>query len=319
LQRDRRDLYSAQWGLSIQQQLPAAFIAQVGFVGSAGKKLFTRVDVNVLDTVTRVRPLPTFGRIDEKRQDGNSNFNALQVSLHRRAARGLTWTSEYMWSHSINEGSVGGGEGTQPQNVSCRACERGNSPQDIRHTITSHWLYQLPLGPGQQLLDSGAAARIFGGWEVSGIWTMRTGRPLNITIARSSGDLPDGNSRNPRPNLVPGVSIYPAGGPTFSQWLNPAAFIIPASRTWGNLGRHIGYGPGLAQVDLSLQKRNRLTEGTELVFRVEGFNLFNRTQAGNPGTAFTSPASFGLVTTGLNRTIGTGTSRQVQLAMRLNF
>jgi hypothetical protein len=52
---------------------------------------------------------------------------------------------------------------------------------------------------------------------------------------------------------------------------------------------------------------------------MDAFNLFNRTQAGNPGTTFTSPASFGLVTTGLNRTVGTGTSRQVQLSLRFNF
>jgi hypothetical protein len=56
-----------------------------------------------------------------------------------------------------------------------------------------------------------------------------------------------------------------------------------------------------------------------MVFRIETYNLFNRTQAGNPGTTFTTPANFGLVNSGLNRTIGNGTSRQIQLAMRLNF
>jgi hypothetical protein len=56
-----------------------------------------------------------------------------------------------------------------------------------------------------------------------------------------------------------------------------------------------------------------------LVFRIEAFNLFNRVAAGNPGTNFSAPGSFGVVLSGLNRTIGTGTSRQLQLAMRLNF
>jgi hypothetical protein len=287
-------------------------------VGSSASKVFTRTDINVLDPVTRTRPLPNFGRIDEKRQDGNANFNAFQISLHRRTGRGLMWGTEYMWSHSINDNSIGGGEGAQPQNVACRACDRGDSPQDIRHTITSNWVYQLPFGRGQRYLNSGVASKILGGWETSGIWTMRTGRPLNITIARSAGDLPDGNSRNPRPDLVPGVPIYPAVR-TFDNWLNPAAFAIPASRTWGNLGRHIARGPGLAQVDFALQKNNRLAEGKALIFRIEAFNVFNRTLAGNPGTVLTSPATFGIVTSGLNRTIGTGTSRQLQLAMRFNF
>jgi len=334
LQRDRRDLYSAQWGFSIQQELPLRFITQVGYVGSSASNVTTRSDVNVLDPVNRRRPLPNFGlRIDEKRNDGSSNFNALQVSLHRRAARGLLWTTEYMWSHSINDGSTGGGEGNQIQIVACRHCDRANSSTDIRHTFTSHWVYPLPFGPRQRMLNSGPASRILGGWEVSGIWTMRTGRPLNITVSRSSNDLPDGNSRSPRPNLVPGVSIYPAGGRTFAQWLNPDAFAPPAFRTWGNLGRNIAHGPGMAQVDLALQKRNKLTERMDLVFRVEAFNLFNRTQAGNPslsvGSIVTDPqtlvnsiaptASFGLVNSGLNRTIGTGTSRQLQLALRLLF
>src|SRR6185436_2239573 len=91
LQRDRRDLYSTQWGLSIQQDLPTSFVMQVGYVGSSGTKLSARSDVNVLDPVTRVRTLPNFGRIDEKRMDGKSNFNALQVSLYRRVARGFNW------------------------------------------------------------------------------------------------------------------------------------------------------------------------------------------------------------------------------------
>jgi hypothetical protein len=257
--------------------------------------------------------------MDEKRQDGKSNFNAFQVSLHRRVARGLNWGSEYMWSHSINDGNIGGGEGAQPQIAACRACDRGSSPQDIRHTLTSNWIYQLPFGPGQRMLSSGPASKILGGWEISGIWTARTGRMLTVGISRATADVPDGNTSGQRPSIVPGVSIYPAGGPTFSQWLNPAAFAIPARGVWGNAGRAIATGPGLVQVDFSLQKNTRIAEGKALVFRIESFNLFNRTQAGNPGTTFTSPASFGLVSNGLNRTIGTGTSRQTQLALRLNF
>ncbi len=319
LQRDRRDLYSVQWGFSIQQELPAKFVTQVGYVGSSGVKLFARQWINNQDPVTKVRPLPTFGRMDEKRQDGKSNFHALQVSLHRRVARTLTWGTEYMWSHTINDGNIGGGEGAQPQIPICRACDRGNSPQDIRHTITSNWIYQLPFGTGQRFLNSGPASKIFGGWEMSGIWTARTGRMLTIGISRSSGDVPDGNTSAQRPNIVPGVSIYPAGGPTFAQWFNPAAFAIPARGTWGNAGRAIATGPGLVQVDFALQKNTHITESKALVFRIEMFNLFNRTQAGNPGTTFTSPASFGLVNSGLNRTIGTGTSRQIQLAMRFLF
>ena len=319
LQRDRRDLYSAQWGFSIRRQLPAGFQSQIGYVGSSGSKVTTRKYINNIDPVTKVRPLPTFGRMDEKNNDGKSNFNALQLSLHRRIARGFNWGTEYMWSHSINDNSTGGGEGTQPQIASCRACDRGNSNTDIRHTITSNWMYQFPFGPGQRFLTAGLASKVLGGWGVSGIWTARTGRMLTIGISRSSGAVPDGNTSGQRPNIVPGVSIYPAGGPTLEQWLNPAAFAIPANGTWGNAGRAIATGPGLFQVDCSLQKDIQLAERKALIFRIETYNLPNSIQPGNPGTTLTSPATFGLINSGLNRTIGTGTSRQLQVAMRFLF
>jgi outer membrane receptor protein involved in Fe transport len=319
LQRDRRDLYSIQWGFSVQRELPVQFVGQAAYNASSGVKLFARQYINNVDPVTRVRPLPTFGRLDEKRQDGKSNFHALQLSLHRRLGRGVLWGTEYMWSHSINDGNLGGGEGAQPQISGCRACDRGNSAQDVRHTMTSNWVYSLPFGRGQKYLNSGIASHVLGGWETSGIWTARTGRMLTVTIARTASAVPDGNTSNQRPNIVPGVSIYPEGGPTFSQWLNPAAFAIPAPGTWGNAGRSIATGPGLVQVDWALQKKMFLTENKNIVLRIEAFNIFNRTQAGNPGTTLTSPASFGLVTTGLNRTIGTGTARQLQLALRFNF
>jgi hypothetical protein len=288
-------------------------------VGNAGNHLTSRSYINNLNPVTKVRPLPTFGRMDQKDGWGHSSFHALQVSLHRRVALGLSMGTEYMWSHAINNNSLGGGEGTQPQIETCRACDRGNSGQDIRHTITTNWMYQLPFGPGQRMLNSGLVSTILGGWEMNGIWMARTGRMLTVGISRSSGAVPDGNTSGQRPNLVPGVPIYPAGGPTFAQWFNPAAFAIPANGTWGNAGRSIATGPGLVQLDLSLQKKTRISEGKAIVLRMDTFNLFNRTQAGNPGTTFTSSATFGLVTSGLNRTIGSGTSRQIQLALRFTF
>lgn len=320
LQRDRRDIYALQWGLSIQQQLPASFVMQVGYVGNGGRKLFSRTFINVINPLTGQRPLPAFGRIDEKRNDGTSSFHGLQVSLLRQFTRGFMWQTEYMWSHTINDGNLGGGEGAQPQNVACRHCDRGNSAQDIRHTITNNWVWQLPFGPGRRYANvTGFAGWLVGGWQLSGIWTARTGRMLTVSVNRSSRDVPDGNTSNQRPDIVPGIPLTPPGGRTFALWLNPAAFAVPKPGTWGNAGRSIATGPGLFQIDLALQKENKLTESASLVFRIESFNLTNRVQAGNPGLNISSPASFGLIQSGLNRTIGTGTARQLQLAMRLLF
>jgi len=319
LQRDIRDLYNVQWGLSIQQELPSSFVVQVGYVGSGGSHLTSRSYINNIDPVTKQRPLPTFGRMDQKDGWGHSTFHAMQISLHRRVAQGFNLGTEYMWSHAINNNSLGGGEGTQPQIATCRACDRGNSGQDVRQTITANWMYEIPLGKGYKHASTGVLSHVLGGWDASGIWTARTGRMLTITASRSSSAVPDGNTSGQRPNRVPGVSIYPAGGPTISQWLNPAAFSLPANGTWGNAGRSIAIGPDLWQFDLSLKKRTPIGEGKAVVFQADMFNLVNHTQPANPGTTWTSTASFGIITSGLNRTIGTGTSRQIQMSLRITF
>ena len=319
LQRDRRDIYSIQWGFSVQQQLPAQFVMQVGYVGNEGHKLFARTYINVIEPAIGRRPLPTFGRIDEKRNDGNSNFNALQVSLHRAFHRGFLLGAEYMWSHAINDGNLGGGEGTAPQNVKCRACDRGNSAQDIRHTFTSNWVWELPFGPGKAYATNGVAAKVLGGWELSGIWTARTGRAVNISVSRSSSAVPDGNTSNQRPDVVAGQPLYPANRTKTENWLNIAAFAVPRAGTWGNAGRHIARGPGMWQTDLAIHRKFRLRENANLAFRAEVFNLFNRAQLGDPSANISTPATFGQIRSPLNRTIGTGTSRQIQLALRLNF
>lgn len=225
-----------------------------------------------------------------------------------------------MWSHSINEGAVGGGEAAEAQNVNDRRANRGNSAQDIRHTLTTHWIYEFPLGRGRRYLNRGGVLEaILGGWQLTGIAQARTGRQLTISISRSSRDVPDGNTTNQRPDRVSGISLIPAGGPTATLWINPAAFAVPPKGRWGTAGRSIMTGPGLMQFDVGLTRRFPFSEGRNVEFRWEVFNLFNRAQFGNPVTNFSDGVSFGRITAPFNRTFGTGTNRQMQFMLRLNF
>ncbi|MDX6710842.1 MAG: hypothetical protein QOH96_1858, partial [Blastocatellia bacterium] len=254
IDRHRKDLSYQNWDFVIQQQLPHDFVAEVGYVGSAGHHLFTRYTVNLINPVTGKRPLAGFGSFGLKTNDGNNNFNALQASLKRRFVNGLLLQTNYMWSHGITDSSIGAGESVAFQNQNCRACDRSDSNIDVRHTITTNVIYQLPFGAGREYLNSGGlASHIFGGWELAGIAFARTGLPLNITVTRKAGDLPDGNTSGQRPNLVPGVSIYP-DNQTISNWLNPAAFSLPTKGTWGNLGRFAARGPGTYEIDGSLTR-----------------------------------------------------------------
>ncbi len=319
LKWDRRDMYSNQWGLSIQQELPSAMVIQVGYNGNNAHHIMSRSYINNYFPYTTKRPWPTFSKIDSRRDDGNGNFNGLQVSMKRRMSGGFSLGSEYMWSHAINDNNVGGGESTAPENVNNRRAERANSAYDIRHTLTTNFVWELPFGTGKRFLNAGGfAGAVFGGWEMSGIWATRTGRMLTVTMSRSSSQMVDGNSSSQRPDIVPGVPIIPANQ-SLTNWLNRDAFKAPAKYTWGNAPRVVGTGPGVNQWDMSFQKAMKIAEGQKISFRAEFFNIFNRPHLANPGTAFTTPASFGRITSPQNREIGTGTARQIQFTLRYAF
>ena len=315
IDRHRKDLSYQNWNFLVQQQLPGKFQLQTGYIGSEGHHLFTRYQINRIDPATGKRPLAQFSQFGLKTNDGNNNFNAWQSTLERRFSNGFLWQTQYMWSHGIADSSIGAGESLAFQNQSCRACDRSDTNIDVRHTATSNAIYQLPFARG---------ARILGGWEVSGIGTASTGRPVNITLSRKANQLPDGNTGSQRPDLVPGASIY-AANQSIGNWFNPAAFAIPAAGKWGNLGRYVARGPGYYEIDTALQKRFRLTEAVGLKFRAEAFNLFNHpifaSPSGSLGSNPVSPsASFGKITSILNTgAVGTGTPRRLQFALRLDF
>ncbi len=232
---------------------------------------------------------------------------------------GFLLGAQYMWSHSMDEGALGGGESTAPQNVACRRCERASTNQDIRHTLTVNGVYEIPVGEGRRFLrDGGPLSHVFGGWQLSGVMQARTGRPLTISVTRSVADLPDGNNAAQRADLVSGVPMVPETQ-TADQWLNAAAFAVPARGTWGNSGRNILRGPGLMQADLSLQKRFAMSATRNVEVRWEAFNAFNRQNLGNPNTNLSAGPAFGRITGPLNRTYGTGTARQMQFMLRLNY
>ncbi len=312
----RVDQYAEHYSLTIQQALPWRLTSQIGYIGNQAHHLLDRNNVNNIDPATGQRPLPQFGRVDIKSSGSNANFNGFQFSLYRRASNGLQLGTQYMWSHSFDEGSLGGGESTARQNAACRSCEYGPTNQDVRHALTTNWVYELPFG--RDASGAGALRQLLGGWQLSGLMQARTGRPLTITASRATGDLPDGNNSSQRADRVGGVALDPATQ-TPEQWFNPAAFAVPARGTWGNAGRNIVRAPGLFQIDLALQKRFRVAGERTVEFRMEAFNAFNRVNLGAPGTAVTSPATFGRITGPLNSGYGTGTARQMQFMFRFNF
>jgi len=327
IDRHRKDLYYENWDFVIQQQLPKDWLFQIGYIGGEGHHLFDKYTVNRINPATGTRPLAGFGSFGMKANDGNNNFNAMQASMNRRFKHGFLFQANYMWSHGITDSSIGAGESVSFENMSCRACDRSRTNIDVRHNLTANAIYQLPFGAGQPWLKDGWASHVFGGWELAGIGIARTGLPVNITMSRKAGDLPDGNTSSQRPNLVPGVSIY-ASNQTINSWFNPAAFTLPAKGTWGNSGRYLGVGPNMVEVDSSLQKRFRVTERLSLNLRAAAYNLFNHPDFSNPsgsigsltGTPPSVNAGFGRITSIINKgAVGTGAPRRIEFMLRAEF
>jgi hypothetical protein len=318
--RNRKDMYVSQWGLSLQQALPHDFVGTLSYVGSQGTNLLTTSYVNLIDPATGIRPYSNFGQVQWRGNVNNSSYEGLVASLQRSYAHGLLLSANYVYAHEIDEDSAGGGDSDFPENPACMPCERASGDFDVRHVLTANSVYELPFGEGKAFLSQpGIASAILGRWSAAMIVTGRSGLPINVTEDRSSKSVATGYTTSQRPDRVPGVSLTPPGGKSIQDWINPAAFALVTNKEYGDTPRNVGGGPNLWQADLALAKRIPLNERAELQFRGEFFNIFNRAQYGQPLADF-SANTFGQIIGAVNTgPVGTGTPREIQFMLRLEF
>jgi Carboxypeptidase regulatory-like domain/TonB dependent receptor len=318
--RNRQNMAVNEWSLTVQHELMKDTTVQASYLGSEGAHLWTNSIVNSVNPTTGLRPYKGFAAIPYFRTDGVSNFNALELGLRRNVSSGLMFTANYQWSHAIDDGAVGGAEASTPENINCRSCERASSTFDMRHYFTSSAIWQVPVGKGQRFLNNASAVTnaLLGGWQLAGVGTVRSGLPLNVTISRAATAVPDQNNGNQRPNVVPGQSLYP-DNQSLSSWLNAAVFSIPANGVWGNAGRNLVRAPGHWQMDVALSKRLAAWERLAVSFRAEAFNVLNVAQYGKPAVNF-SNSTYGLINSAFSTSpTGTGTPREIELSLRLDF
>jgi hypothetical protein len=331
-QRNRKDSYTEQWSLSVQRELSANFVGTVSYLGSHGVHLLETNVVNLIDPSTETVQYPAFApAIPWRGSVGMSSYNGLSVALRRSFSHGLLLTANYTYSHEIDNGSNGSGDGDEisPQNPLCLDCDRASGAWDATHVVNGNAVYQLPFGRGKAMLnEGGVASSILGNWELTTTALARTGFPVNVLMP-SSYTAPDGASGTERPDLVPGISLTPPGGRTVAEWINPAAFATPAGE-FGTAPRDLLRGPGTWQIDIGASKKVPLTERASLEFRSEFFNIFNHPQLGPPQATF-NPANttgFGSIITTVNLNtaiispitpVGSGTPREMQFSLRLAF
>jgi len=314
VQRDRQDMQAQTYSASLQTEVGGGLVAQVGYVGSRGTNVFNRVFVNTINPATGRRPFGSLltAQIDRKSALGETEYDGATFGLQRNMKDGLLIQGTYTLGRS-RDNNAGNGEGSEWQNAACGACEWGPSDFDAKHSMAMNVVYELPFGPGRARMTDGLAGALLGGWDVSAVVMAKSGRPINVTIARTA---PDGSDVNQRPNLVPGAEAVTGNT---DKWLNLAAFAAPAAGEFGNSPRNGFRGPSSWQFDLSLNKAIRLAGRTSLELRLDGFNLFNIDQYGNPAKDFSTPLTFGVLSPLNSGPTGTGTARQFQLGVRFNF
>jgi hypothetical protein len=346
-----------EWNLSIEQQLNQSTSLRVAYVGSFGVHGLLSVDPNTIPAQICATPTCTAGGIATLASfkgvaptvpqgtvyipgpgasrpnpalsagffwltEGNSNYNALETDVIHRVGKGLEFRGNYTWAKNLDINS--GLTGAQANNQAQMVLNRNNLREDwgpsaltptSQASISAN--YELPFGHNQRWMNdvSRVRSKFVSGWQVNGIGTFLSG--FRFTPLIGSNRSGDGDTRNPdRPSINPAFTgPVVTGNP--NQWFNPAAFILPTAGTYGNLGRGTLRGPGLADVDFSLFKNTAVTERTNLQFRAEFFNIFNRSNYGPPNTTVFSSGnvspSAGLITT-------TATyPRQIQLGLKLLF
>jgi len=336
-----------EWNLTVEQQLNRDTAVSLAYVGSFAVHELLSVDPNTIAaqicanasgcpttsappilTVPQgtqyiplgPRPNPNLGAGFFWLTEGNSSYNALEVNVTHRTSMGLEFRGNYTWSKNLdlNSGLTGAQANNQAQMILNRNDLRrdwGLSALNVASQGTVSANYELPFGRSRRWLNDvpKMESKFVSGWQVNAIGTFLSGFPFTPLIGTNRSG--DGDTRNPdRPSLNPAFSgAIVTGNP--NQWFNPAAFVSPAARTYGNLGRGTLSGPGLADVDMSVFKNTSVTEKINLQFRAEFFNILNRSNFGPPNTTVFSGAavspSAGLITT-------TATfSRQIQFGLKL--
>jgi len=230
---------------------------------------------------------------------GNADYKSLQISVTRRAAKGLSLQGSYNWSRTHGDVDSDFQEpwwtGSLQNTYDLKNEAKGISDFDVTHIVKGYVIYNLPFGRGKQLLSNASLLvdSIIGGWSLNGDFHYNSGSPISV---HSTNSYPGFNAVYV--DLVPGCKLTNGSPKLFKQWLNAACFQNPAKGQLGTAGNYQSQvrNPGFASEDLGLHKSVALDEDKRynLTLRMEFFNLFNRHELGGPDTNM-GDATFGQI------------------------
>jgi Carboxypeptidase regulatory-like domain len=323
--------YVESYNLNLQQQLGRDTVMQLGYIGSEGKHLRIERNINqfLYPSGKAVRPHPTLsvnspirpgsglGNIAYIDSDSLSNYNALWFTIRKAYSHGFEINSTYTWSKSQDLNSLGSEGVYSLQNNFDPKGDYGLSDFDARNHFVFSGIWNLPFH-GNRLTD---------GWLLANITQLQTGNPLNVVTASTY----NGVAGTIRPTVI---GPYTTGrGATLVNGNVPfihasacttitfgCSFYAPAAG-FGDLHRNALTGPGFSDTDVSLEKTTKIVESTELIVRIDAFDLLNHANFGNPTLTATGAATstFGQISATRTAVGDAGSSRQLQFAMRFQF
>jgi hypothetical protein len=328
----------------IEHALPSNISLRVAYIGSRGYHEVLRGDANKpfpticpaspcpvdLPAGTKYFPTPVVHRNPQLGSSGIfftsgvNNYNGFFVDLNRHFRNGFGLRTNYTHGRSLDNssaitGTQAGGQIGVVMDPEDRMRDYGLSAFDVRNRFSLNGIYELPFGTGKRFMGGvkGVGGKLAGGWQLNTILSMQSGFPFTPILGFNQSR--DGDTNLPdRPNMAPGRTLKGIYLRTAEHWVDATAFAVPPAGTYGNAGRNILTGPGLATVDLSLFKTTRLTEGANVQFRVEAFNLLNRANLGLPNLVMLTPSGAPSSSAGAITTHAT-TSRQIQFGLKLSW
>lgn len=317
------------WYISAQRDLGRDMMVDVAYVGNRADDLLLFANYNQAAPNSSAgtiplqarRPIPQFADITYAFNGGKSRYHALQMKYEWRADQGLTLLSSLTISDAKDNGAGSlenaNGNFPAPQDFYNMDADFGPSGYHQPYNSTTSVVWELPVGRGKRYggnMSAGLDA-LAGGWQLAGINTVNPGEPVTFVYTPAAAFLVSGiaqdfrGANNYRPN-VSGDPYAPEGEQTINNWFNRNAVTIPTdpSQPFGNATRNSVRGPGFWQVDLAASKSVGLTGSSRLEFRIEAFNLLNRSNFRAPN-GNRSQAGFGTIT-------ATYDPRQLQLGAK---
>jgi hypothetical protein len=302
------------WGFGVEHQLAKDQMVEVAYAGSHGSHLMFNYNPNEVQpgigtqaARRLLQPLANLASISQFDPRNSSMYHGLQTRWQKRFSGGLQFQLAYTFSKNIDYGgsaASGGGAVGGPQTVTCLACGRGLSGFDVRNRFIGNYLYEFPFGKGKKWLTSGFLSQVAGGWAMTGIVTLQSGRPFTVYLNTGVN-----NGAPSWPNRIGSGKLE---NPDRAYWFNAADFAAPASNNYGNTGRGILYAPGQANWDTSFMKTFPVRERLKLKFQLDVFNITNTPYFGFPNANIGSP-TVGVITSTNND------NRDLQFALKLDW